>query len=167
MTFVVDEHSEEIRRRNWTMATKYHSLKLFRLLIGDVSQVRFAGMIGFDAAHVSRIEAGYRANSVRMCEALRALLHPYASRDDVEALLSGEMSVEDVHRLAQVYAMAKEWRPDGPDARGPVGGSSDGNEGTNVVGAPAVCAPTQPAGNCPAVQNDAGAGQQGGTRASA
>jgi hypothetical protein len=149
------------------MANKYHSLKLFRLLIGDVSQCRFADMIGFDSAYVSRIEAGYRGSSIRLRDALKALLHPYASLDDVEALLSGEMSVEDVHRLAQVYAMAKEWRPDGPDARGPVGGSSDGNEGTNVVGAPAVCAPAQPAGDCPAVQNDAGAGQQGGTRASA
>jgi hypothetical protein len=149
------------------MANKYHSLKLFRLLIGDVSQVRFADMIGFDSAYVSRIEAGYRGNSIRLRDAIKALIYPLASTDDIEALLAGEMSVADVHRLAEAYAKVKDWKPSGPDGRGPVGGSSDGNEGTNVVGAPAVCAPAQPAGDCPAVQDNAGADQQGGARASA
>jgi hypothetical protein len=149
------------------MANKYHSLKLFRLLIGDVSQVRFADMIGFDSAYVSRIEAGYRGNSIRMRDAIKALMHPLASTDDVELLLSGEMTVSDVHRLAEAYARAKEWRPDGPDARGPVGGSSDGHEGKDIGGAPEVCPPAQSAGNCPAVQNNAGADQQSGARASA
>jgi hypothetical protein len=149
------------------MANKYHSLKLFRLLIGDVSQVRFADMIGMDSPRISRIEAGLRDRSTRIRDAIRALLHPYASVDDVESLLSGEMSVEDVHRLAQVYGMAQKWRPDGPDARGPVGGSSDVIESQDAGGAQAVRAAEKPAGDCSAVQDDAGAGQQGGTRASA
>jgi hypothetical protein len=154
-------------RGSQAMAAKYHSLKLFRLLIGDVSQVRFADMIGFDAAQLCRIEAGMRSSSIRLRDAIKALMHPLASTDDVEALLGGEMSVEDVHRLANAYSMAQTWRPSGPDARGPVGGSSDGNESQDVGGAPAVCPPAQPAVDSPAMPDDAGAGQQGGARASA
>ncbi len=146
------------------MAQRYHSLKLFRLLIGDVSQTAFANMIGFDGSHISLIEAGYRNGSSRIRDSIRALLHPFASVDDVEALLGGEMSVSDVHRLAEAYARVREWKPGGQDARGPVGGSSDGEQGENAAGAPAVCAPAQPAGDCAPGVDDAGAGEQGRVR---
>lgn len=149
------------------MAQKYHSLKLFRLLIGDVSQTQFADMIGFDGANVSLIEAGYRNGSKRIRDAIKALMHPLASTDDVEALLSGEMSVSDVHRLAEAYAKVKDWKPSGPDGRGPVGGSNDGNQSQDVGGAPAVCAQAQPAGDCTPSADDAGPREQGGARASA
>jgi hypothetical protein len=149
------------------MANKYHSLKLFRLLIGDVSQVQFADMIGIDSPRISRIEAGLRDKSTRIRDSIRALLHPFASADDVEALLGGEMSVSDVHRLAESYARVREWKPGGQDARGPVGGQNDGEQGENAAGAPAVCAPAQPAGDSSAVQDNAGAGEQGRVRETA
>jgi hypothetical protein len=153
------------------MAQRYHSLKLFRLLIGDVSQTAFANMIGFDGSHISLIEAGYRNGSSRIRDSIRALLHPLASVEDVEALLGGEMSVADVHKLAEAYAKAKEWKPGecGRDVRGPVGpgGLSDGEQGTDAAGAPSVCAPAQPAGDCSSVQDDAGAGEQGRVRETA
>jgi transcriptional regulator with XRE-family HTH domain len=149
------------------MANKYHSLKLFRLLIGDVSQARFADMIGMDSPRISRIEAGLRDGSTRIRDSIRALLHPFASVDDIEALLGGEMLVSDVQRLAEAYARVKDWKPSGPDGRDPVGGSYDGNQSQDVGGTPPVRATEKPAGDSAPGSDDAGAGVEGGTRATA
>jgi hypothetical protein len=148
---------------NTVMATKYHSLKLFRLLIGDVSQVRFSDMIGFDAAHLSRIEAGYKCNSARLRDAIRALIYPLASTDDIEMLLSGEMKISEVHRLAEAYARVNT----ASAAVGSPGGLKHEPESADAGGAPSLCASEKPAGDRSAVQDDAGASEQSGARASA